>query len=89
MNMFDHIVSTMSDYKVALEPDENIPEWWAGAPSVVRDNDGIFYLAARMREGNSPRGCRGYEIRLLKSTNGQEFTPINHLLRDKAWINRL
>lgn len=36
-------------YEVILEPDKNAPEWWAGAPSVVRDEAGIFWMACRMR----------------------------------------
>ena len=84
--MFDHIVKAMADYTVVLEPDENTPEWWAGAPSVLLDDDGTFYMAVRMREGNSPRGKRGYENRILKSTDGKKFEPIAHIMRDDVGI---
>jgi len=84
--MFEEIVAAMSRYEVILEPDENTPEWWAGAPSVCRGDDGAFYLAARMREGKSPRGRRGYEVRILKSADGHTFTPINHIHRDAAGV---
>jgi len=84
--MFEKIVSAMADYHVVLEPDENTPEWWAGAPSVCRADDGAFYLACRMREGHSPRGRRGYEIRILKSADGYHFTPIHRLLREDAGV---
>ncbi len=84
--MFDDLVSAMSHYEVILEPDEDMPEWWAGAPSVVYSEDGAFYLAARMREGRSPRGRRGYEIRILKSVDGHHFEPVNHILRDDAGV---
>ena len=84
--MFDRIASAMSRYQVILEPDEDIPEWWAGAPSVVRADDGTFYLAARMREGRSPRGKRGYEIRILRSDDGRHFEPINHIRREDAGV---
>jgi len=80
----EHIVTAMQTYHVVLEPDENTPEWWAGAPSVVRADDGTFYLAARMREGRSPRGRRGYEIRILKSADGRRFETINRILREDA-----
>src|SRR3990170_2247580 len=82
----DDIARAASQYEVILEPDENTPEWWAGAPSVVRADDGTFYLAARMREGRSPRGRRGYEIRILKSADGHRFEPIHHLLREEAGV---
>jgi hypothetical protein len=83
--MYDHILAAMADYQVVLEPDENTPEWWAGAPSACRDEaTGTFYLAARMREGRSPRGKRGYEVRLLRSDDGVHYTPINHLLREEG-----
>lgn len=81
---FPELVESLSRYETVLEPDQNTPEWWAGAPSVCRTKDGTFYLAARMREGNSPRGCRGYEIRLLKSGDGRVFTPIHRLKREDA-----
>jgi hypothetical protein len=82
----DDIVSAMSRYEVVLEPDENKPEWWAGAPSVLLSEDGTFYLAARMREGVSPRGRRGYEIRILKSADGRRFEPIKRILREDAGV---
>lgn len=31
-----------------LRPYRNEAEWWAGAPSVVRDDQGTFWMAARM-----------------------------------------
>lgn len=84
--MFDDIVAALSRYEVILEPDENLPEWWAGAPSVAVSQEGVFYLAARMREGRSRRGRRGYEIRILRSTDGHHFEAINHILRDDARV---
>lgn len=63
-------------YDVVLRPDESKPEWWAGAPSVVRGTDGTFWLAARMRSADLPRGLRGYEIRLLKSDDGVRFEKV-------------
>lgn len=84
--MFKDIIAGMADYHVVLMPDQNTPEWWAGAPSVVRDDEGIFYLAARMREGDSPRGQRGYEIRILRSSNGREFECVNRITRKAAGV---
>ena len=52
--VFEEVVAAMARYEVVLEPDENIAEWWAGAPSVVLSEDGTFYMACRMREGKSP-----------------------------------
>jgi len=83
--MFEEIVSALSDYTVVLEPDHDTPEWWAGAPSVLRSDDG-FYLAARMREGNSPRGLRGYEVRILRSEDGKRFQPVHHLKREDVGV---
>ena len=85
--MFEHIVAAAADYDVILEPDENTPEWWAGAPSVLRDEDGTFYLAARMREGNSPRGLRGYEIRILTSADGRHFETLHRITREDANVS--
>lgn len=74
------------DYKVILEPDRDEPEWWAGAPSVVRDSDGVFWLACRMREGDSPRGLRGYDIRILRSEDGVHFEKVHALKREDVPI---
>jgi hypothetical protein len=84
--MFDKISQAMENWVTILEPDENTPEWWAGAPSVVRDDDGTFYMAVRMREGKSPRGKRGYEVRILRSEDGRKFETINQIKRDDAGI---
>lgn len=85
--MFDEVVAAMSRYHVVLEPDEDTPEWWAGAPSVVDSGEGMFYLAARMREGNSPLGKRGYEVRILESADGRGFECINHITREAAGVS--
>ena len=69
-------------YDVILEPDKNEPDWWAGAPSVARDDNGVFWLACRMRTANSPRGLRGYEIRLLRSEDGVHFNKVKSILRE-------
>ncbi|HOF61297.1 MAG TPA: hypothetical protein PK251_05110 [Candidatus Latescibacteria bacterium] len=82
----NEIRTACSQYRVVLEPDENTPEWWAGAPSVTRGDNGEFFLAARMREGKSPRGRRGYEVRILSSADGASFTPVNHIARDAAGV---
>ncbi len=73
-------------YDVILKPEKNEPEWWAGASSVVRDEKGIFYLACRMRSPQSPRGLRGYEIRILRSTDGIHFELINTIKREEIPI---
>ena len=83
MNL-DDIAAACQMHVTILKPDEDLPEWWAGAPSVVRAVDGGFYLAARMREGRSPRGQRGYEVRILKREDGRVFAPIHHIRREDA-----
>ena len=73
-------------YDVILEPDKKAPEWWAGAPSVVMDKNGIFWMAARMRSPEHPRGLRGYEIRLLRSEDGINFFKYHSILREEVPI---
>ena len=85
--MLKGIASAMTQYQVVLEPDENTPEWWAGAPSVAQGDDGMFYLAARMREGNSPRGVRGYEVRILQSRDGKQFEVIHRIRREDVGVS--
>lgn len=84
--MFEDLAARLGEYHVVLEPDEDTPEWWAGAPSVVRDDDGTFYMACRMREGNSPKGKRGYEVRILKSSDGRHFEKIHSITREAAGV---
>lgn len=76
------ISNKFKQYDVVLKPDKNEPEYWAGAPSVVRDDDGIFWMAARMRSPEHPRGLRGYEIRILKSKDGINFEKYHSIYRE-------
>ena len=80
------VADKFRQYDVILEPDKNEPEWWAGAPSVVRDESGTFWLAARMRSPEYPRGLRGYEIRILKSEDGIHFKQVHRIPREKVPI---
>jgi hypothetical protein len=75
-----------NDYQVVLQPDQDTAEWWAGAPSVCRDAAGTYWMACRMREGDSPRGRRGYEIRLLRSDDGAHFEPVHSIRREDVPI---
>jgi hypothetical protein len=74
------------NYDVILTPDTIAPGWWAGAPSVVRDKEGTFWMACRMRTAEGPRGLRGYEIRILKSSDGIHFEPVHKLGREEVNI---
>jgi hypothetical protein len=78
--------SRFTRYNVILEPDRDVPEWWAGAPSVTRDPAGRFHLACRMREGDSPRGRRGYEVRILGSDDGLYWERIHAIRRQDVPI---
>lgn len=73
-------------WEVAAEPDRDAPEWWAGAPSVVRDQDGAFWMAARMRTAEAPLGLRGYEIRIYRSDDGVRFQPVHSIRREDVPI---
>lgn len=77
------IVPDYTQYHTAVKPEQDEPDWWAGAPSVVRAMDGTIWLACRMREAESPRGERGYEIRLLRSADGYDFEPVHAIHRDE------
>lgn len=83
-------LSTISEkfnhYTTVLKPDKVAPEYWAGAPSVVRDEAGTFWMAARMRSPEHPRGLRGYEIRILKSTDGITFEKVHQIRREEVPI---
>jgi hypothetical protein len=74
------------EYAVVLQPDRNEPEWWAGAPSVARDENGVFWMACRMRTPDAPRGLRGYEIRILRSDDGIAFTRVHAIKREDVPI---
>ena len=73
-------------YDVILEPDKDAADWWAGAPSVVRDPNGTFWLACRMRTADAPRGLRGYEIRILRSADGIHFKKVHRIPREAVPI---
>jgi hypothetical protein len=80
------VASKFKTFEVVLAPDNDAPEWWAGAPSVVKDEDGVFWMAARMRSPEHPRGLRGYEIRILKSEDGIHFTSVHRIQRQEVPI---
>lgn len=73
-------------YEVVLESPKDEPEWWAGAPSVLRDSNGVFWMAARMRTADAPRGLRGYEIQILKSADGVDFDRVHSIRREDVPI---
>lgn len=81
---FFQIGKKFNKYEVVLRPDKDEPEWWAGAPSVVRDVEGIFWLACRMRTAEGQRGFRGYEIRILRSKDGIHFEKVKSILREEV-----
>jgi hypothetical protein len=76
---FQDIAKRFTRYDVILEPDRDQAEWWAGAPTVVRDRNGVFWLAARMRNDH-PTGPRGYELRLMRSEDGIRFRKVGEVL---------
>ncbi len=76
------IVDALADFKTIVEPEKNEENWWAGAPSVAFDAENHeFWLAVRMRTGEGNRGSRGYEIRILKSKNGFDFSLVKKIHR--------
>lgn len=85
-NSLKNISSKFKEYSTVLKPDKDAPEYWAGAPSVVRDQDGTFWMAARMRSPEHPRGLRGYEIRILKSEDGVNFKKVHKIHREDVPI---
>lgn len=83
---YTSIAEKFEAYDVILRPDTVAPEWWAGAPSVARGDDGTFWLACRMRTAESERGLRGYEIRILRSENGVDFERAHSIRREEIPI---
>lgn len=75
-----------TEYEVILQPDKDEPGWWAGGPSVVRDDQGIYWMACRMRTADSELGLRGYEIRILRSEDGIRFTKVHSIHREDVPI---
>ena len=83
---FGTIPKKFEKYEVILGPDRDASDWWAGAPSVVRDGQGIYWLACRMRTAEGVRGRRGYEIRILRSEDGIRFARVHSILREEVPI---
>lgn len=80
------IARRFAAYDTILEPDHDLPEWWAGAPSVTRGPDGVFWMACRMRMADAPRGLRGYEIRMLRGEDGVQFETVLRISREAAGV---
>jgi hypothetical protein len=73
-------------WDVVATPDQDKAEWWVGAPSVARDADGTFWMAARMRTADAPLGLRGYEIRIFRSQDGIDFSRVHAIKREDVPI---
>ena len=86
VNQLKTFADKFNNYEVVLKPDQDEAEYWAGAPSVARDENGIFWMAARMRSPEYPRGLRGYEIRILRSEDGVNFEKYHSILREDVPI---
>jgi hypothetical protein len=80
------IASKFNDYTTVLKPEKDAAEYWAGDTTIVRDDDGQFSMAARMRSPEHPRGLRGYEIRILRSEDGIHFDQVHAIRRDQVPI---
>jgi hypothetical protein len=66
-----------ADAELVVAPDDPGPGSWVGAPSALRDDDGIWWLAYRMRR---PIGeGRGYANVVARSVDGVRFEPVVHL----------
>ena len=85
-NAFGRVPNRFDEFEVILRPDVLEPEWWAGAPSLVRDDHGIFWMACRMRTAEGLRGLRGYEIRILRSEDGVQFERVHSIMREDVPI---
>lgn len=77
------IPDLFKQWHVVAEPDRDAPEWWAGAPSVVRDSKGTFWMAVRMRTAGGQLGQRGYEIRIFRSDDGVHFVKVHSIKREQ------
>lgn len=77
-------VPNPKEFITVLEPERDETDWWAGAPSVCMDDEGVVWLAARLREAYSPRGQRGYAIWIGKSEDGLHFEHVKTIHRDEV-----
>lgn len=81
------MVAALSNHVTVAEPERDEPHWWAGAPSATRDPEtGEFWLVVRMRTAEGPRGSRGYELRLLKGTDGVRFSEVRRIHRNDLGV---
>ena len=82
----DSVRNRFGEYDVVAVPDRDEAEWWAGAPSVVRDKEGTFWMAVRMRTSERPLGQRGYEIRIFRSSDGEAFERAHAITREQVGL---
>lgn len=77
-----NIADCFARWDVVAVPDRDEAEWWVGGPSLARDDDGNFWMAARMRTAEAALGQRGYEIRIFRSADGVKFEHVHSLKRE-------
>jgi hypothetical protein len=69
-----------ADAELVVPPADPGPGSWAGAPSVLPDDEGVWWLAYRMRR---PVGQgRGYANVVARSADGVRFEPVARVTSD-------
>ena len=70
--------------RTIIEPPGRGPGYWAGAPSVIYDQESkSFYLYYRLRRPRRVEPDRGYECHIAQSQDGQNFSPIWQAKKDE------
>lgn len=80
------VVEALAHYVVVVHPDKLKAHWCAGSPSVLINSRNDVFMAVRMREADSQPGKRGYEIRILRSSDGIHFSPFCHFKREALGV---
>lgn len=88
-NQSDHFaeppIFDPEEFKTVSSPPGDSMGFWAGAPSVTKDEEGGIWLAQRLRNPDE----RGYEIQILHSDNGEDFDLVHSLKKDSFYANSL
>jgi len=77
------LIPDVSKYYRIASPPKPVEWYWVGAPSVILDeNSGEYWLAYRVRN----REKRGYEVHLVKSSNGVTFKTVKIFRKEEAGL---
>ncbi len=79
------VIFDPEEYEVVYTPPCKEEGCWTGAPSVLKDDEGRFWMAHRNRNPE----VRGFAVVISRSDDGKNFKPVNEIEKSKLGVQSL